>query len=252
MSTWRNQTEKGRRQFVSWCALLITWLLLAGLLGGYTRLYSDFVDLVRGPLPSITALQGHGAADLPGILTLTGLGMLWITLTHVFSTRRGTDKLSKLAHQKIDFARLSQSVVFVNVCLTILAYTIIAILRHRAPSQALTQQWLWLATLLASSVAVPWACVAWLFWTVTNSAHTKVGGEHGALPMKTPISLTIPIRFALSALFRIYVILRYGFVLACLYETLIAAAAFYEVSLLPGQATAFGRTQKPEADTPGR
>ncbi len=216
---------KGRNRVIEWCGLF-AWLLVAELLGGFGRAYVDFLNLVRGPLPTINNLLGLGVAHSVGLFALAGLQILWHFLWRMQHDGR-IGAFSKRANHRLGIVQLSQSVVFVNVCLTVLAYALITFVRRNLTPDSLLRNWLCLGTLLGASVAVPWAMIALLLLMVTNNVRREDLKSHLTPRFVTaPLGPLVPIVLAISTVFRTYVILRYGFVLSCFYEMLIGAVVF--------------------------
>jgi hypothetical protein len=152
--------------------------------------------------------------------------MLWIAISRLFLKQRNgqIDEVFKSKDHRFDFGRLTQSVVFVNVCLTVLTFTIIAILRKQLSPGDLSREWFWLATVLALSVLIPGAIAALLFSMATYWVRGEAQQKHVVPPsLSVPLGPIVLARLATSSVLRSYVIIRYGFVLSCLFELLIAA-----------------------------
>lgn len=215
---------KDRRIFFFSWALLI-WLLLALIIGGYNRVFSDFEDLIRGPLPTLLSLRGRGSADFVGLFTIAGIRMAWGVVARFLSNKRncGMEGLFSCEDQKFEFSRLTQSVVFLNVCLTVLIYVIIDILKNKFGPESLSHEWFWLGTTVALAIAIPWALAALLFWMATDVIRLKALQKGAPLSVSAPWGPLVPFRVAISLVFRAYLIIRYGFVLSCVYEMLVAA-----------------------------
>jgi hypothetical protein len=127
------------------------------------------------------------------------------------------------AYRPLDYVRLSQSVVFLNVCLVVLAFAVIAILRHKHNFKGPTQEWFWLAGAIVLVTGMPWAILALVFSVATDTARKgDLGGRVALFKLRAPLGPFVPVRIAFSSVFRSYVILRYGFLSSCLYEMLVA------------------------------